>query len=164
MKTGVWIAGVATVGTAVAAVSRLTAQTAEPAGGLDGLNWLAGQWYGTFEDGHWEASYTTAEGGVILSSNKELKKGHVAMIEFEHFFVRDGKTWMVPYPHGRKSKTEFELVELDASKRRAVFTADNDFPARIVYHRIADERLVIDLFKKGAPDGSAGLRLDLKKR
>jgi hypothetical protein len=128
------------------------------------LDWLSGQWYGTFENGHWEASYTTAEGGVMLSSNKELKQGRVAMIEFEQFVVRDGKTWMTPYPHGRKSKTTFEMVEVDAAQRRAVFTADNDFPARIVYHRVADDRLVIELYKKDAAEGSAGLRLDLKRR
>lgn len=132
---------------------------------LSTLAWLEGHWYGTINGGHWETSYTSPEGGVILSASKELKNGSVAMIEFEHFFTRDGKVILAPYPHGRKSKTEFEMIQADRETRRAVFAADNDFPGRIVYHRIADDRLLIDLFPRDAAESDqATVRIDLKRR
>lgn len=108
------------------------------------LAWLAGSWKGTIEGGEWEASYTSAEGGEVLSASKELRGGRVAMIEFEHFRVVDGVLVMTPFPFGKRSDTSFAITELDRDARRAVFAnPDHDFSQEIVYHRAAEDRLAI---------------------
>lgn len=108
------------------------------------LAWLAGSWKGTSEQGRWEASYTTPDGGVILSSNKEFRGDRVVMIEFECFQMIDGVLTLTPYPFGKKSDTTFPLKEIDDTQSRAVFAnPEHDFPKEITYHRSAANKLEI---------------------
>ncbi len=150
--------------TILAAATRSTAgdENPSPADQLASLSWLEGSWVGPHERGQWEASYTSAEGGLILSANKEIVGGRVVMIEFEMFAVDGAHVVMTPYPGGRKSPVSFRMVENDMKKRRAVFTnPKHDFPQRIVYERRADDRLVIEV--QGQRNGkSISMTLDLR--
>lgn len=157
------VAGIAATVWVTLAVS---GQDADRTGGLRELEWLAGSWYGTIDGGHWEACYTTAEGGEIISANKEIRGGKVAMIEFERF-TRDGdKIIMTPYPHGKRSSVSFTMVSHDIAEKRAVFTnPEHDFPSRIVYHRAAADNLVCEISGKPASAREPiTVRLDLKRR
>lgn len=135
---------------------------AEP--GAENLAFLAGRWKGTFDHGEWEAVYTSPCGGELLSANKELRDGRVVMIEFEHFRMVDGKLVLTPFPHGKRSNASFALTHFDPKARRAVFAnPEHDFPSQIVYHRAAEDRLVIEV--SGAQDGRpTRLMLDLRKQ
>lgn len=128
---------------------------------LASLSWLRGVWRGPHESGEWEACYTSCDGGLLLSANKEIKGGRVVMIEFERFKVHGEDLFMTPYPYGRESKVQFRMIENDPAARRAVFAnPEHDFPKRIVYHRKADDRLLIEV--EGEQRGQAvHLTLDL---
>ena len=52
---------------------------------------------------------------------------------------------MQPYPGGKRAAS-FTLKDISLPERRVVVeNPKNDFPSRIVYHREADDRLVITL-------------------
>ena len=127
---------------------------------LASMKWLAGEWSGPMWGGEFTTYYSTPEGGKILSTSELKKDGHLAFHEFERFDVRPtnagGATIMLtPYPKGTPAMI-FTLTELDEKARKAVFeNPKKDFPTRIVYHRAADDRLVITLsdpFAKSGPD------------
>jgi hypothetical protein len=130
---------------------------------LASLSWLAGAWSGTTEHGRWEACYTSPEGGEIFSANKELVDGKVVTYELEHFKVIDNAVVLTPYPYGRKSTAVFKLAACDPQARRAVFAnPEHDFPREIVYHRVAEDNLVIEV--RGEQRGQPRtLRIDLKR-
>jgi hypothetical protein len=65
--------------------------------------------------------------------------------EFEVFEVQDGKVRFLAFPRG-KPATPMTLTLCDARAKKAVFeNPDKDFTTRIVYHRVAADRLVITL-------------------
>ncbi len=113
------------------------------------LSFLAGDWQSA--DGGWRAHYVSPDNGVVLSYSEQREGGRVVYYEFERFAVEDGQACFFPYPGGQRAAT-FRMVELDAAARRAAFeNPENDFPTRIVYHRVADDRLVITL-SGGGPE------------
>jgi len=132
--------------------------------GAESLAFLAGHWKGTIDRGEWEAVYTSPCGGELLSANKELRDGRVVMIEFEHFRMVDGKLVLTPFPYGKRSSASFPLTNFDHKDRRAVFAnPEHDFPSQIVYHRAAEDRLVIEV--SGTQDGRpTRLTLDLRRQ
>lgn len=131
---------------------------------LASLKWLSGSWQGPFDKGVWEAAYTSATGGVILSANKEMIDGRVVMVEFERFTVENDDVILTPYPHGRQSEATFKLVEHDPRLSRAIFVnPEHDFPSRIVYERTGADRLLITVTGREG-DESKTLTLDLKRR
>jgi hypothetical protein len=127
------------------------------------IAWLAGQWKGTIDGGTWESSYTTAEGGIMLSASKEFRGDRVVTIEFECFRVIEGKLTLIPYPFGKQSETVFPIKEIDKDARKVVFAnPEHDFPRELTYHRSADDRLQIKL--TGEQRGKAiEINLDLRK-
>ena len=95
--------------------------------------------------GIYRAYYTTPEGGKIISYNELAKDGKAAFYEFELFRIEEENVVFNPFPRGRKA-TALTLTECDPQSRRVVFeNPAKDFPTRIEYHRIADDRLVIRL-------------------
>ena len=120
------------------------AKDAEPKG-IAVLGWLEGAWRTEGGESTWETTYTSAEGGEILSATKEIAHGKVVTYDWERFFEKDGKVVMTPFPRGKKS-LEFPLEKYDAAAKRATFVnAANDFPSTFVYERPADGRLRITL-------------------
>src|SRR5688572_18266845 len=87
---------------------RASAKDPEPAKGIAALDWLEGAWRTEGGDSTWETTYTSAEGGEILSATKEIAQGKVVTYDFERFFEKDGKVVMTPFPGGKRS-LEFPL-------------------------------------------------------
>lgn len=135
---------------------------------VSALGWLEGRWRGPTSDGEeFEAIYSSAEGGVLLSINKAFAGDQVLFVEFERFAVEGGQVVLTPFPDGQRAAS-FRLVEHDATARRATFeNPRNDFPRRIVYARSTDaqgeDALVIEL--TGTQGGrEVAMRLDLRRR
>jgi hypothetical protein len=162
----------ATLGTVLALGAIGPTIASDPPGGSDDraatpkvrdLHWLAGHWRGTVDGGTWEASYTSPEGGVVVSANKELRDGKVVMIEFERFAKVAGKLTLIPYPFGKESEVAFTAERVDREARRAVFAnPDHDFPQRITYHQTDPDRLHVKITgsRRGAP---VTITLDLRR-
>jgi hypothetical protein len=107
------------------------------------LSWLQGVWHGRIGGREFEAHYTGAEGGQILSASKYTEEGKAAGFEFERFEQRGDTLVLTPFPEG-KSSVSFPLAEYDSRNRRAVFeNLAHDFPTRISYQRVAKNRLTI---------------------
>ncbi len=127
------------------------------------LGFLEGAWTATLEASTWEACYTSATGGEVLSATKEIKGGKVVTFDYERFFEKDGKLIFTPFPGGRKS-LEFPLAYLDAAAKKAVFeNPANDFPMRFTYQRTAERTLRVTL--EGDPARSPmTIVLDFKRK
>ena len=107
--------------------------------------------------GQFEAFYSSPEGGKILSFSELKQGGKSVYFEFERFETKGaGKgrgIVLTPHPKG-KAAASFELVTLDRKAKRAVFeNPKKDYPTRIVYHRVAGDRLEITL---SDPHGKSG--------
>lgn len=112
---------------------------------LAAMTWLAGTWSGSIWGGTFTAYYTTPEGGKVLSYSKLEREGKTAFHEFELFEVTGDKLFLRPHPGG-KPAASFELTAVSQVDKSATFeNPKNDFPTRLVYHRVADDRLVITL-------------------
>ena len=113
---------------------------------LASMDWLAGYWSGEMWGGMFHAHYSTPEGGLILSHSRLLHGDKESFYEFEVFGPQDDEVvWLQPFPGGKKA-VGFRLKELDRDARKATFeNPDKDYPTRIVYHRQAEDRLVITL-------------------
>lgn len=118
---------------------------------LASMEWLAGSWVGRVGDGAFHAHYSTPEGGRIISHCKRSEDGRTRFYEFEVFEVRRGRVVFSPYPGGRGT-APLSLTECEAG--RAVFENPiKDFPTRISYRRVSEDRLVITL---SDPHGKTG--------
>lgn len=131
---------------------------------LAAMDWLAGYWSGEMWGGVFHAHYSTPEGGLILSHSRLLKGNEESFYEFEVFGPADDEiVWLQPFPNGRKA-VGFRLKELDVEAHKATFeNPAKDFPTRIVYHRKAEDELVITL---SDPHGGSDKveRFDLRRQ
>ena len=110
---------------------------------ISDLSWLQGIWQGRIGGRDFEAHYTGAEGGQILSASKYTEEGKPSGFEFERFEQRGDTLMLTPFPEG-KSSVSFPLAEYDAQNRRAMFeNLAHDFPTRISYQRVAKNHLTI---------------------
>jgi len=133
--------------------------TMEPV--VEDLSFLAGSWAGTDGESRWESVYTSAENGMVVGASKEMRGDRVVMIDFEHFYVRDGEMRMTPFPFGNRSM-EFTLTAFSMAKNRAVFeNPENDFPKRFTYEATSKDHLRIELVgEMGGEDMTVVLQLD----
>lgn len=119
---------------------------ANPRSELEALGWLEGHWRGPADEGVWEAIYSSPEGGLILSLNKQIVDGQLVLFEIEQFRIEDGRVVMAPAPSGRPSPVVFTLTSHDVEARRAVFeNPSHDFPQMLTYHRLAEDELRIQI-------------------
>lgn len=110
---------------------------------ISDLSWLEGTWRGRIGGRDFEAHYTGVEGEQVLSASKYTENGRPAGFEFERFEQRGDTLLLTPFPEG-KSSVSFPLADYDAGARRAVFeNLSHDFPTRISYQRVANDRLTI---------------------
>jgi len=117
------------------------------------MGWIAGGWSGEMWGGVFHAHYSPPIEGRILSHSWLMRGDQEAFYEFELFEGRDGVVRMQPFPGGRKAGG-FVMSEHDPAARKVTFeNPDKDYPTRIVYHRVADDRLVITL---DDPHGESG--------
>lgn len=147
----------------------VTASAAEPsvppAAKIADLAWLAGHWRGTLKNGAtFEAHYTDASGGTILSVSKEHRDGRTLTFELELFFEKDGRVIYLPHPNGQRSEHSFPLVAFDAAAGRAEFeNAAHDFPQRFRFHRESSDVLAITLSGPGRNGGIREIRYELHR-
>jgi hypothetical protein len=107
------------------------------------LAWLEGIWQGKIGGRDFEAQYSGPDGGQVLSASKYTKDGKPAGFEFERFEEIEGTLVVTPFPEGKSSVT-FKLSELEPKSRRAVFeNLAHDFPTRLSYQRVAENKLTI---------------------
>lgn len=122
-------------------------ETAElsPTAEIEQMEWLAGTWSGAMWGGRFEAHYSSAAGGRILSHSRLFIKDDVRFYEFEVFEPKDSVVYLQPYPGG-KAATGFALESHDSEARKAIFeNPKKDYPTRIVYERVGQDQLVITL-------------------
>lgn len=113
---------------------------------IAGMKWIAGTWSGAMWGGEFETWYCSPEGGKVMSYSTLRKEGKMSYYEFEVFELNNqGRVVFRPFPKGGAA-TPLILVEADPSARKVVFeNKKKDFPTRMTYHRVADDRLVITL-------------------
>jgi hypothetical protein len=128
------------------------------------LSWLEGVWQGKIGDRDFEARYSGADGGQVLSASKYTKNGKPAGFEFERFEEQGDSIVLTPFPEGTSSVT-FRLAELDSQGRRAVFeNLAHDFPTRLSYQRVAENRLTILVSGPGEDGNEQVLTYSLRKK
>lgn len=109
------------------------------------LHWLEGTWRGMLGENTFEATYTSPEGGQILSISKELLPDGSAFVEFERFHTVDSFVVMTPYPGGRES-VPFTMTALGDEDQQARFSnPDHDFPNDIIYTAFGRDSLHIEV-------------------
>ncbi|MCB9852942.1 MAG: hypothetical protein H6819_07590 [Phycisphaerales bacterium] len=145
MKYG--IMAVAFVGLVVAVAAAGPKEGKTGADQISSMAWIAGEWEGDMWGGKFRAYYCTPEGGKVMSYSKLLKDDKVAYHEFEVFELDEtGNVIFRPFPGGSAKAKPLMLADCDAKERKVVFENKNkDYPTRIVYQRVADDRLVITL-------------------
>lgn len=129
---------------------------------ISDLAWLEGTWRGRVGARDFEARYSGPEGGIILSASKYSTNGRPAGFEFERFQEKDGHVVLTPYPEGKESPATFRLTDFDQKNRRAVFeNPQHDFPTKISYHRVADDKLTILVSGPGKDGKESVIRYEL---
>jgi hypothetical protein len=133
-------------------------------GSIQDLAWLEGVWDGQIGGRDFEARYSGPEGGQVLSASKYAKQGVAAGFEFERFEELEGTLVLTPFPEGKSSVT-FRLSELDPKGRRAVFeNLAHDFPTRLSYQRVANNKLTILVSGPGEDGNEQVLTYSLTRR
>jgi hypothetical protein len=128
------------------------------------LSWLEGVWRGKVGERDFEARYSGTDGGQVLSASKYTRDGKAAGFEFERFEEADSTLVLTPFPEGKSSVT-FKLAELDKKGRRAVFeNLAHDFPTRLSYQRVADNKLTILVSGPGEDGQEQVLTYSLTRR
>ena len=143
-----------------------------PGGGLSpaeqvaSMTWFEGKWEGLFGGNQFEATYSSPEGGAILSMNKEFIEGKPCYVEFERFGYDDSGVFLIPYPGGKPKDFKFRLVGFDPNINKASFqNKANDWPTDIIYERVSEDSLVITLTgprKVGEKERTMQLRLGMR--
>ena len=107
------------------------------------LTWLAGRWEERTSGGASRISYSTPDGGFVLSHGELERGGQVAHHRFEEWRVSDGRLCLFPYPEGKPGEGYF-MSSWDAKARTITFVnSARDFPQRLTYQRVSDTRLTI---------------------
>ena len=133
------------------AISVNAQQSLTPGGQLAAMTWLEGEWTGIFGESPFWASYSSPQGGAILSLSKDLTPGREpCYIEFERFSYDDTSVYLVPYPGGVPHSLKFRLVDFDPMSKKATFRdVDNDWPTDLIYKRVDGDSLIITLTGPG---------------
>jgi hypothetical protein len=131
---------------------------------IDDLSWLEGTWRGNIGGREFEAHYTGAEGGQILSASKYTEDGKAAGFEFERFEQQGDTLILTPFPEGMSS-VSFPLADYNGRSKLAVFeNLAHDFPTRISYQRTARDRLTILVSGPGEDGKEQVLTYSLKRK
>jgi len=96
-------------------------------------SWMAGSWRANVGGAMVEEHWTTAEGGLMLGTNRTVRPKGRTSFEFLRIQEKDGVLAYHAQPGGRPA-TVFPLESLTSS--RVVFeNKKHDFPQRIIYWR-----------------------------
>lgn len=112
---------------------------AQGAVSMDALDVLTGCWEGGMGSVEMKEQWSDGVGGTMLGSTRYFRDG--ALVDYEFARIEETDTGLVlwPYPRGERSPRGFVLV---ATGEEIVFeNLEHDFPVRIVYRPIGDDRL-----------------------
>ena len=94
---------------------------------------MIGSWAATVDGVKMEEHWTSADGGLMLGTHRDIRPGGKVAFEFLRIEERDGVLAYLAQPGGRPA-TIFPLKSL--SPTRVVFeNLKHDFPQRIIYWR-----------------------------
>jgi hypothetical protein len=95
------------------------------------LGWLEGLWTGTKNGIETEERWSSAKGGALLGTHRDVKKDRMISYEFLRIDTTKEGTFYFASPRSQ-TPTPFKLVSMDV--KRVVFENNNhDFPKRILY-------------------------------
>lgn len=119
----------------------VAAAQANDSGHIEQLAWLAGCWQLDGQPPGAGEQWSPLAGGTLLGYSRSLRDGRT--VGFEYMQLRqqdDGRVVFTALPSGRNA-TEFTSTRMD--DHEAVFeNSANDFPQRIVYRRLDEQRLL----------------------
>ncbi len=103
------------------------------------LGWLSGCWQLDDQPAGSGEQWSTLAGGTLLGTSRSLRGDRIASFEFMLLRQQDdGQLVLTALPNGR-NPTPFTATHVDADE--AVFeNPGNDFPQRIRYRRVDDQR------------------------
>lgn len=141
-------------------------EAVSPAAALATPSFPAGHWRGPFgpaaENAFFDATYTTNDGGVVLSASRMLQAGAVTHFEFERFAIVDNALTLTPFPDGKET-VSFTYVPSENGPTRAVFAnPQHDYPTRLEYALVEPDHLTIRLSAPAATDPGT-LVFDLRR-
>jgi len=109
------------------------------AGKLAPLQWMAGAWHGSTNDGEADEMWSAPSGGSMQGLGRIVKDGRTTFFEFMTIEDDGKEVIFTAWPKG-KPPTQFRLVSIKGQE--AVFeNPEHDFPQRIVYTHEADGML-----------------------
>ena len=112
---------------------------AQDAPTLSDVAFLAGCWEGRMGSLRMTEQWTEADGGMMLGTTRFLRDGEVVDYEFARMEQREDGVTLWPYPRGVISEHGFPLVR--AGEEYVFENLEHDFPVRIVYVRVGEDRL-----------------------
>jgi hypothetical protein len=112
--------------------------------------WMAGCWSGERGEERFHERWFVGDASTLLALAHTTKTGTMTGFEFLRVVVRNGHPVYIAQPGGAPP-TEFAATSSGAS--RIVFeNPKHDFPKRIVYVRVGDDRLTASIDGGGAGD------------
>lgn len=103
----------------------------DPVPDLQELEWLAGSWVASTDQGRVEEHWTPPSTNALLGMGRTLVEGRMAAFEYLRIEVRPDGVYYVAQPNGRPP-TSFRLTRWDGTT--AVFeNPEHDFPKRVLY-------------------------------
>ncbi len=140
----------------LAGCSHFAAPVPHEAGGLEKLQWLVGDWVSegttniTYESWQWQGDQLEGVG-----RSKSRASGEIRVTETLQLLSRNGDILYIPTVAHNPGPVPFTLVQ--HSPTRFVFeNPAHDFPKRIVYERIADDRIRVTV----SGDDGAGFAIE----
>ncbi|MEO1203319.1 MAG: DUF6265 family protein [Pseudomonadota bacterium] len=107
---------------------------------IERLAWLAGCWTYDGRDPGSVEHWLPPAGGAMLAVSRVIKGGRMVSYEFLRVEeTRDGTLRLIAAPVGQAT-TAFDLADID-TRSVAFENPDHDFPQRISYRLVGDDRL-----------------------
>ena len=115
---------------------------------VEDIAWMAGAWQCQIWGGTFEEFWSEPNGGTMLGAGRHLDKGKTTFIEFLTIEPsHDGLTMWISI--GSPSRGPQKIVPYflsDLSSHSATFeNKEHDFPSKIVYTKIDDEKMKCEL-------------------
>ncbi|HRF60634.1 MAG TPA: DUF6265 family protein [Fimbriimonadaceae bacterium] len=120
---------------------------------IEDLGWMTGRWECTVWGGIWEETWSDPKGGVMQSFARHLVDGKVAFLEFGTIEkAPSGLTHFLMLGSLTKEPKRAAFVCTSASRSEVTFEdPKNDFPSKILYKKVASDRMDCTLSGKGDP-------------
>lgn len=96
------------------------------------LSWLAGSWHGGNATETWDATFTSAAGGVVLGTYKQAKRsGTLTFVELQQFDLRQSPATLTLFANGG---SPYRLRAKHLTPTHAEFEGEHAFPRNVALH------------------------------